>query len=85
LVNANIGWLSLLEWWLIRGTIKEWIYGFSKFIGVCRAYMTKLWGILEGLNLAKLCGFKYIELHVDPMGPYTVYSLSNSMIESVGG
>lgn len=47
--------------------------------------MTKLWGILEGLNLAKLCGFKYIELHVDPMGPYTVYSLSNSMIESVGG
>jgi hypothetical protein len=51
LVNANIGWLFLLEEWvkintngasenmsqaacggLIRGTVREWIYGFSKFI-----------------------------------------------------
>ncbi|MCI24501.1 ribonuclease H protein, partial [Trifolium medium] len=50
---------------LIRGSDGEWLGGFAKFLGACSAYVAELWGVLEGLNLARRLGFRAVELHVD--------------------
>ncbi|CAJ2661468.1 unnamed protein product [Trifolium pratense] len=50
---------------VLRGNNVEWIFGFSKNIGICSAYVAELWGVLECLKLARLRGVTKIELHVD--------------------
>jgi ribonuclease HI len=50
---------------LIRGENKEWLGGFSKYIGQCSAFVAELWGVFEGLKLAQFKGFKKVELSVD--------------------
>jgi hypothetical protein len=53
---------------VIRGSEGEWLIGFSKLIGRGDAYIAELWGLLEGLKLAKRMSFKKIEVHVDSIG-----------------
>ncbi|KAK2430741.1 Polynucleotidyl transferase, ribonuclease H superfamily protein [Trifolium repens] len=50
---------------LIRGETKEWLGGFSKFIGLCSAFVAELWGVFEGLKLAQIKGFEKVEICVD--------------------
>jgi ribonuclease HI len=50
---------------LIRGENKEWLGGFSKFIGLCSAFVAELWGVFEGLELAQIKGFGKVEICVD--------------------
>jgi hypothetical protein len=39
--------------------------GFSKFIGLGNAYLAELWGVLEGLKLARRLNFRAVELNID--------------------
>jgi ribonuclease HI len=50
---------------LIRGENKEWLGGFSKYIGQCSAFVAELWGVFEGLKLAQVKGFMKVEVSVD--------------------
>jgi hypothetical protein len=35
----------------------NWICGFAKSLGTCNAFVAELWGVLEGLNLARVQGY----------------------------
>jgi hypothetical protein len=50
---------------VIRGNQGEWLGGFAKGVGNCSAFMAELWGVFEGLALAKRMGLRKIELHID--------------------
>ncbi|MCI05125.1 ribonuclease H protein [Trifolium medium] len=50
---------------VIKGSAGEWLGGFSKFIGNINAYVAELWGVLEGLKIARRLNFRALELHVD--------------------
>jgi ribonuclease HI len=50
---------------VIRGNQGEWLGGFAKGVGDCSAFMAELWGVFEGLALAKRMGLRKIELHID--------------------
>ncbi|MCH87362.1 ribonuclease H protein [Trifolium medium] len=50
---------------VLRGEHGEWISGFSKNLEVCSAYVAELWGVFEGLKIARARGFRKIELQVD--------------------
>lgn len=41
---------------LIRGADGMWQIGFSKSLGYCNAYIAELWGIYEGLRVARYNG-----------------------------
>lgn len=47
---------------IIRRTEEEWFEGFLKHIGFCDVYIVKLWGVLEGLQLAIGLGFTKIDI-----------------------
>jgi ribonuclease HI len=49
----------------IRGENKEWLGGFSKYIGQCSAFVEELWGVFEGLKWAQVKGFRRVEVSVD--------------------
>ncbi|MCI11142.1 ribonuclease H protein [Trifolium medium] len=50
---------------VIRGSEGQWLGCFCKKIGRCNVITAELWGVLEGLKLANLRGFKKIELVLD--------------------
>ena len=37
---------------VLRDDNGKWICGFSKWLGVCSAYVAELWGVMEGLKMA---------------------------------
>ncbi|MCI36615.1 ribonuclease H protein, partial [Trifolium medium] len=43
----------------------EWLGGSIKALGSCHALIAELWGVLEGLKLARWLGFDSIKLNVD--------------------
>ncbi|MCH98804.1 ribonuclease H protein, partial [Trifolium medium] len=43
---------------IIRGNQGEWLGGFAKGVGECSAFIAELWGVFEGLSLAKRMGFR---------------------------
>lgn len=43
---------------LLRGDQGEWLGGFAKCLGMASAFEAELWGVLEGLKLAKAKGFR---------------------------
>jgi ribonuclease HI len=52
---------------VIRGSAGEWIHGFSKIIGREEVYIAELWGVLEGLKLAKRMKFARVEVRIDSL------------------
>jgi len=76
---------------VLRDDNGKWICGFSKWLGVCSAYVAELWGVLEGLKMARERGFHKVELDVDSKvvvsnlvdgkgGPVTGLSLLTNII-----
>jgi ribonuclease HI len=43
----------------------RWIYGFTKNLGTASAYMAELWGLHEGLLLARSCCVQQLEIQLD--------------------
>jgi ribonuclease HI len=52
---------------IIRGSDGEWLEGFAKYVGHGTAYLAELWGVYEGLQVARRMNFHRVELHVDSM------------------
>lgn len=50
---------------LLRGCQGEWLLGFSKHLGAATAYEAELWGVWEGLRMARDGGFCQVELYLD--------------------
>ncbi|KAK2390756.1 heat shock 70 kDa protein [Trifolium repens] len=50
---------------LVRDYTGRWIYGFTKNLGTASAYMAELWGLHEGLLLARSCGVQQLEIQLD--------------------
>jgi len=50
---------------LFRNHDGKWLGGYSRNLGQCSAYIAELWGILDGLQIARDRGFSMVELHVD--------------------
>jgi ribonuclease HI len=47
--------------------VNAWLGGFSKYVGMCSAYVAELWGVYEGLRYARRLGFILVELNVDSL------------------
>ena len=45
---------------IIRNNMGSQILGYTYNLGICRSFEAKMWGILEGLKLARSMGFKQI-------------------------
>jgi len=69
--------------WLFRNVEGKWINGFSRNLGRGNAYLAKLWGIFDGLQIAKERGFATVELHVD--SSVVVHSLQTIKDGSIVG
>ncbi|XP_058771248.1 uncharacterized protein LOC131644704 [Vicia villosa] len=52
---------------VIRGDVGEWIGGFLKFIRRGDPYLDELWGLYEGMQLARSMHFSKVELRVDSL------------------
>jgi ribonuclease HI len=50
---------------LIRNSFGQWMGGFSRNLGCCTAYIAELWGIYDGLCLARNMGVTKVQAHVD--------------------
>ncbi|PNX61102.1 ribonuclease H, partial [Trifolium pratense] len=50
---------------LIRDHQGRWCGGFAKFVGAGSAFVAELWGVLEGLKLARRKGFRKVEVNID--------------------
>jgi hypothetical protein len=50
---------------VIRDDSGRWICGFSKFLGNTTADMTEIWGLYEGLCVARKCGIEKLEIQMD--------------------
>jgi ribonuclease HI len=50
---------------LLRDEDGHWIRGFSKSLGSTTAYVAELWGLLEGLSMARSMGFNKLEVQMD--------------------
>jgi len=75
--------MSRASWFgLIRGSDREHVYEFSKYIEACSAYMTGFWDVMISLNLTRVRGLRYIEVRVD--STVVVHSLNSKMVGSVG-
>ncbi|GAU13938.1 hypothetical protein TSUD_262650 [Trifolium subterraneum] len=59
---------------IIRGNHGEWLGGFAKGVGECSAFIAELWGVFEGLSLAKRMCFRKVELHIDSVAVVQVIS-----------
>ncbi|MCH85450.1 ribonuclease H protein [Trifolium medium] len=68
---------------LIRNSSGQWIGGFSMYLGRCNAYLVELWGVLEGLHLAREKGVTKMEVRVD--SKVVVQTLNNTKGGSVIG
>lgn len=52
---------------IIRDVSGNWVGGLSKYLGICSAFMAELWGVLEGMRLAKSLRLRKVESNVDSM------------------
>jgi ribonuclease HI len=50
---------------LLHGEDGHWIRGFSKSLGLTTVYVAELWGLLEGLSMARSMGFDKLEVQMD--------------------
>ncbi|GAU30604.1 hypothetical protein TSUD_392950 [Trifolium subterraneum] len=50
---------------LFRDEDGHWIRGFSKSLGSATAYVAELWGLLEGISIARSMGFNKLEVQMD--------------------
>ncbi|KAK4258121.1 hypothetical protein QN277_007613 [Acacia crassicarpa] len=50
---------------LLRGSDGEWIAGFARKLGSCSANKAELWGVLTGLQVAKICNLEQIIVECD--------------------
>lgn len=50
---------------VLRDTTGCWIVGFSRNLGKATAFEAELWGVFEGLCLARSLGFLQMELRLD--------------------
>ncbi|KAK2378078.1 TMV resistance protein N [Trifolium repens] len=50
---------------ILRNDNDNWITGFSKFLGNTSAYMAEVWGLYEGLSMARSLGIERLEVQVD--------------------
>lgn len=50
---------------MFRDSSGKWLLGFAKHVGVSSAYLAELWGVYEGLKLAKSKGYLRLELQLD--------------------
>ncbi|KAL4370604.1 hypothetical protein AHAS_Ahas06G0082400 [Arachis hypogaea] len=53
---------------LLRDENGKWIAGFTHTIGNCSAFIAELWGVVQGLNLARRLGMKKIMVECDSEG-----------------
>ncbi|PNY11317.1 ribonuclease H, partial [Trifolium pratense] len=69
---------------ILRNSHGQWISGFSRNLGRCNAYLAELWGVFDGLRLARERGITKLKVHVDSQ--IVVQTLnSNKMIGLWGG
>jgi ribonuclease HI len=68
---------------LIRNSEGQWLGGFSRNLGCCSAYLAELWGVYDGLCLARNIGVQKVKLHVD--SSVVVQTLNNSTGGSIVG
>jgi ribonuclease HI len=61
---------------LLRNSHGQWINGFSRNLGRCSAYIAELWGVLEGLRLARASGISKLQVHVDSQ--VVVHTINNT-------
>lgn len=52
---------------LIRDSSGKWVTGYTKSLGYCNAYIAELWGVYEGLCLAKARGLVNILVELDSL------------------
>jgi ribonuclease HI len=50
---------------IVRNDTGNWVEGFAKALGDTTAYMAELWGVFEGLKLAKRRGVTKLDLRID--------------------
>jgi ribonuclease HI len=50
---------------IVRNDTDNWVEGFAKALGDTTAYMAELWGVFEGLKLAKRRGVTKLDLRID--------------------
>lgn len=73
----------------IRGSEGEWLSGFSKFIGRGDALLAELWGLVEGLKLARKLKFSKVEVRVNSMevveivGRNHIVSVGRSIVQEI--
>jgi ribonuclease HI len=68
---------------VIRGNEGEWLHGFSKFIGRGDAYIAELWGVFEGIKLARRLNFSKVEVRTDSLG--VVRDITNKKASQING
>jgi ribonuclease HI len=68
---------------LLRNSNGQWLGGFSRHLGRCSAYIAELWGVFEGLRLARERGISKINVQVDSR--VVVQTLNSSNLGSVLG
>lgn len=68
---------------VLRDDVGRWICGYARALGTCSAYIAELWGVLDGLLIARDRGFSKIDVQVDSM--IVMNQLSNSGPVSVSG
>jgi ribonuclease HI len=60
---------------VLRDAEGRWIEGFAKYLGHTSAYMTELWGVYEGLQLARRRNIEKVEVQIDSQ--VLVHNLQN--------
>lgn len=67
----------------VRDAAGRWLTGFSKQIGTATAFEAELWGVWEGLQLARSLGFAQVELRLD--SETVLQSIKGGKLGSVRG
>ncbi|KAH1031401.1 hypothetical protein J1N35_043575 [Gossypium stocksii] len=52
---------------LLRDQKSAWIVGFTRYLRNCEVIDSKLWGILDGLQIALDCGFRNVIIRTDSL------------------
>ncbi|PNX81608.1 ribonuclease H [Trifolium pratense] len=68
---------------LLRNSEGQWLGGFSRNLGRCNAYIAELWGVHDGLCLARDKGAKKLKVYVD--SSVVVHTLNSTTGGSVVG
>jgi ribonuclease HI len=70
---------------LIRNSGGHRIGGFSRNLGRCNAYIRELWGVLEGLRLARGKGITKMQVMVDTKVVVQTLNIILRMVVLLGG